>query len=273
MVKKLLKHEFMYYFRTLGMFLPLILIIGGVTRLFVFLDELTDGSVVTTIALSSSILMQYVGSFVMLLAPMVICVIRFYKNMYSSGGYLTLTLPVTYPQHILVKLIVNAVFEIISFILVISALLIAVSGAEFTEIFIEAIRDIIVLFSAVPTVHVVFFIIEFVLMMVLALFACPLLYFACITIGQTAKKNRIVMSVVTYLVYYIIVQVLMTIAVIVFMVLLLSGSLDNVFENIANNPFTWAHCGMCVGLIGSAALSWLYYYVTVRIMTKKLNLE
>ena len=34
MVKKLFKHEFIYYFRTFGMFLPIVLAISVVTRIF-----------------------------------------------------------------------------------------------------------------------------------------------------------------------------------------------------------------------------------------------
>ena len=38
MVKKLLKYELMYYLRTLGLFLPIVLVIGLVTKIFIMLD-------------------------------------------------------------------------------------------------------------------------------------------------------------------------------------------------------------------------------------------
>ena len=39
MVKKLLKHEFIYYFRTFSLFLPIVLIIGVMARVFRALDD------------------------------------------------------------------------------------------------------------------------------------------------------------------------------------------------------------------------------------------
>ena len=64
-----------------------------------------------------------------------------------------------------------------------------------------------------------------------------MLYYACISIGQTAKKNRILLAIGVYYIYTIIVQVISTVFSVVFSLLSVSGVLDSLLIRISENPF------------------------------------
>ena len=132
MVKKLLKHEFIYYFRTFGMFLPIILAIGLMARVFRFFD---DGNIINSIAIASSSLMLIVSCGALILLSTVVSVVRFYKYMYAADGYLTFTLPVTNAEHVFVKLLVAIVCQAVCLLTVVVAGVIALSGELLTDIF------------------------------------------------------------------------------------------------------------------------------------------
>ncbi len=270
MVKKLLKHEFIYYFRTFGMFLPIVLAVGVVTRIFLFLD---NGSVISELATASSVFMLIVACVALILLSSVVSVVRFYKNMYSSEGYLTFTLPVTNSEHIFVKLLATTVCEAICVVTVIAAGAIAISG----ELFMDLIRGLgnalRAFFSLYGAANAVAFIIEAILLFILSAVSGTLLYYACITVGQMAKKNRILMAFGAYFIYYVATQMISTAFVIIITILEMSGALDSIGTWLSTNSVVAIHIYLCGTIVISTVLAAAYWLVTQRIMTKKLNLE
>ena len=271
MVKKLIKNEFIYYLRTLGLALPIVLAMGIMTRIFALFR---NGNVINEIAIFSSTAMFIIASIALIVLSTVISVVRFYKNMYSSEGYLTFTLPVTNHQHLLVKLCVAMVCQAACFITVFLALGIAsfevVDGFNIFKL-VGYLFDY--LFSSYGTANALFYIIEGIFILFFGSAFSFLLYYACITVGQTAKKNRILMAVGAYFIYYVATQVISTVLVMIVTLLGLSGSLDVIFEWIAEHPMEMLHIYMTVGAIVYAAFAVAGYFVTHSIMTKKLNLE
>ena len=270
MVKKLIKHEVIYYSRTLGFTLPIIMVMGLMTRVFLAFAE-NDNVVTNTIAYSS-VAMLAMGCMAAVILAVVISVVRFYKNMYTAEGYLSFTLPVTNHQHILVKLGAAVACQIVTLL----AIVIAVAIASWEVVAGFNIFNVLTfeIFSAyVGEANAVLYIIEGVLLVLISFIFTTLLYYACITIGQTAKKNRILMAVATYFIYYVITQVIGTVFSIVFMILSMSGALDYPLMWLTERPTVLAHIFMCGFIVVYAALSVVFYVVTHRIMTKKLNLE
>ena len=270
MVKKLLKHEFMYYFRTFGMFLPIVLAIGVVTRIFILVG---NGSVISDLAIGSSVLMLVVACVALVILSYVVSIVRFYKNMYSSEGYLTFTLPVTNAQHIFVKLLAAIVCEAICVVTVIAAVAIAISGEPLAELVRElgnALREFFYLYGAG---NAIVFIIEAIVLFILSAVSGTLLYYACITVGQMAKKNRILMAFGAYFVYYVATQMLSTAFVIIIMILETSGALDAIEAWLSANSVIAIHIYLCGAIVIGTALAAAYWLVTQHIMTKKLNLE
>ena len=270
MVKKLIKPEFIYYLRTMGICLPIVLFIGVMTRVFRLFE---NGHIVTDIVIGSSVLVLVVACISLIVLSGVVGVVRFYKNMYSSEGYLTFTLPVTNAQHIFVKLLAATVCQTACIWTVIAAGSIALSGQLFGEVFIAIAALIEKLFLACGAANSIGFIIEITLLLILSTVSNFLLYYACITVGQMAKKNRIFAAVGAYFIYYVATQIISTVFTVIFTVLAAAGALDGVAMWFGTHLLAGLHIVFCVAIVISAAVTAAFWLVTQTIMSKKLNLE
>ncbi len=269
MVKKLLKHEFIYYIRTLGIFLPIMLSVAIITRVITLVaNDSTLGNMAALSAHATLIL----GVIALMLFSTVIGIIRFYKNLYSQEGYLSFTLPVSNHQHIFAKLLMAMASNLAAGLTSALAILIAMPDAV-SDFFCELKLLFTPTLSGAHPVNIVFYIIECLLLGIISLASMPLLYYACVTIGQSAKKNRIFMSFAVYFIYYLITQAISTVLLSVLLVMLAGGSLDGILMFIERSPFVFIHIVLITLIILSSALSSLYYFVTFKFMSKKLNLE
>ena len=271
MVKKLIKHEFIYYARTLSIFLPLVLVIGVMARVIQFFES---ESFIYAFVSGSSLFMLYVAVMACMILTTVLSIVRVYKNMYTSEGYLSFTLPVTNAQHIFVKVLVSVVCSFVSLLTVIVSAMIAFSGVTMKEI-LNVFKYLIVheLFEKIDSIHLVFFIIEFAIMVLISAISAPLMYYTCITIGQTARKNRILSAVGVYFIYYMATQVISTVFTVVWMIAVEMGALDGLLKFAEAHPYTVAHTAFIVSIVVNAAIATALYFVTLRIMNRKLNLE
>ncbi len=274
MVKKLIKHEFVYYLRTLTVLVPLMLLMGAMKMIVVHLTDHSGAafSAITLtldIARGSAYLMFAVTAFVMLLAPFFLGIVRFYKNMYSAEGYLTFTLPISNPQHIFVKLLVVIICELVCLLVVLAAFAISMIGQP-VPLMLEFIWDALVLrFSEAPF-DTVLSLLYHVLLALVGLVSAHLLSYACISIGQLAKKNRILLAIGAYFIYYVISQIFGTLLLIFFIFAVNSPTFDLLLN--ANVGWPWLFLRTVV-LLFNVGLTALFYFITLHIMNKKLNLE
>ena len=125
----------------------------------------------------------------------------------------------------------------------------------------------------IGTAHLVGYIIEIVAMLLVAPIFSMLLSYACITVGQLAKKNRIIMAVGAYFIYYVATQVISTVFIMAITILGRAGALDGIGQWIAYHPLESIHIGFTIGFVFFAALSAIFWLITQKLMTKKLNLE
>lgn len=271
MVKKLFKHEFIYYFRTFALFLPIVLVIGVMARVFRFFENFD--SALVDIAIFSSASMFAVSCFALLMLSVVVAVVRFYKNMYSAEGYLTFTLPVNNAQHIFVKLLTALCCQAICLLTVIVAALIALSGEPLKEFMLVLTAGISEFYEEIGALSFIAFVFDIIVIALLSAAGNMLLYYACITVGQTAKKNRILMAVGAYFIYYVATQVISTVLVMIFTVLGMSGALDGIVMWLDDHMILTMHLTMGVSIVIYAAMAVAFWFVTQSIMTKKLNLE
>ena len=271
MVKKLFKHEFIYYFRTFALFLPIVLVIGVMARVFRLFENFD--SALVDIAIFSSAFMLVVSCSALLMLSVVVAVVRFYKNMYSAEGYLTFTLPVNNSQHIFVKLLTAVCCQAICLLTVILAALIALSGEPLSALMLVLSTGFSEFLEELGTLNFIAFIFDIIVIALLSIVGNMLLYYACITVGQTAKKNRILMAVGAYFIYYVATQVISTILVMVITVLGISGVFDGIVMWLDDHMILTMHLTMGVSIVIYAAMVAAFWYVTQTIMTKKLNLE
>ena len=265
MVKKLFKHEFRSYWRIL---IPVWCVLLGIAVFGRLLFLLESDTVIYDIVSGSSIFFYVLSVIVALVFPLVLAVIRFYKNLFTGEGYLTLTLPVTTGQHIRVKVVTAVTVQLATLLVVL------LSAAVFTvgEVLVEVCKAIGYIFSHLAPLtkgHLVFYALEFILLLVVAWFAEFLLYDTCIAIGQLFKKNRVLAAVGVYFGLYMITQVVGTIGVTI------SAFLDweAIGELIAKHWIWFVHLVLCGGLVLCAILAVVYYIITHHIVCKRLNLE
>jgi hypothetical protein len=283
MVGKLIKYEFKAYWRYV---LPMLIIVAsaGVLTRFVQIFEPHVDSVLFPFYCAvewSSALALLACIVIFFLMVMVLSVVRFYKNLFSVEGYLTFTLPVSTTAHIFVKLLVSVVIMLLA---------VAVSGfsltvATFGEMLFEILKaGIYMLKEAWRELgfHVVLFAFEYLLLLFSGYVSNLLIYYSCISIGQMAKKNRILAAFGVYFLYYILSQILATLLYFVGMVLLIFfgniifAALDSfdILTYLLENYAEWLYHIFFLGsALFSAVMSVVLFFVNRKIIKSKLNLE
>lgn len=269
MVKKLLKYEFASYAKTILPMEIILLCMAFFTRIVQLFE--TKGATFNIFMYSSAILLG-IAMVVCIIMTVVVCTIRFYKNLYTAEGYLTLTLPVTHSQHIFAKLITAVCASAISLISVIVAFMIATAGDVFNET-VKAAVYIIKHFAKMFKVHFYLYSLEILVGIIVLTAFVYLLFYTCITIGQRAKKNRILAAFGVYFAYYILTQIIGTILIIVFVSIEDTAFFIKIVDWIAAHPYPTVHIVFCFGILIFAALSVACFFITRHIMKNKLNIE
>ena len=257
MVKKLIKYEFIAYARTM---LPMILILFGVSLLNRFVQLFENRSEIYSIVFGSSVAALVITMLVCVFMTVFVGITRFYKNLFTLEGYLSFTLPVTASQHIFVKVLVATVFSVVS----LAAILLSASIATFGEVLVEVFKAINYLakefFAFCGALNGTFYIIEAVVFLLVATISGFMLFYACIAIGQLAKKNRVLSAFGTYFI---------TLVVKFYDYL----PIEQIADFIYKNPFESIHIGLCLFILWEAVLGVVYYLITDSIIKKRLNLE
>ena len=152
--------------------------------------------------------------------------------------------------------------------------IIAFVGTEGFNLFMAELSSLFAEINFGPYIgHIIFFVLEFIILIVVSLFASPLTYYSCISIGQLAKKNRILLAIGVYYLFGVIVNVISTVFSMIVSIIGMVGGFDGLVPIIEAHPFAFAHTMIWIIIIISAGLVALFYFINIRIMTRKLNLE
>ncbi len=269
MVKKLFKHEFLAYARVMSLVYIILLTIAATGRVIQFFQS---NSVVYDIISTVANITYGVCLFAALSSSFVFGIIRFYKNLFTAEGYLSFTLPVTSTQHLVAKSIVALCFSVATVLVILISGCVITAGDFLAEI-IKALEYVFQKLYELASFHISLFVLEAVLLVVIATFSNFLLYYMFIAIGQLFKKNRVLASVGAYFVYYLLTQVVSTIVLIVFSVWMPTHLLDRIVEFATLHPYATIHIALCGLLVLAGVFSVIYFVVTRAIINKKLNLE
>jgi len=267
MVKKLFKHEIVSYLRTLLPVNLIVLAIAIMTRVVLFFE---NDSIIYGLVAGSSIVMLFVGIIACIYMTFIVSIVRFYKNLFTAEVYLMFTLPVTPTQHIFVKLLTAMLFEVIAIVNIILSMTIFISGELFVEI-LKALGYLLKDLFSSP--HAVFYFIEVLIGILIAGAYAYLLWYACISLGQRSRKNRIFMAVLAYFAYYMITQIVATVFMIVVMILGSAGVLENFANFFVLHPYASVHILLIAYDLFMAALGTLFFFIVRNTMKNKLNLE
>ncbi len=271
MVKKLLKHEFFAFFRSMCPIAVITLGMGLLTRIIqLFESDSTAYSIIS----GSAVFMFWVSIIVCLVASVALSVKRFYTNLFTAEGYLSMTLPVTAGQHIFAKLFVAVVGVVATAVTVLVSLGIANFGEVLWEVF-KAIGYILDKWVTVYGANFIFYILEFILMAVTLLMYNYLVFYSCIAVGQIAKKNRVLAAFGAYFGYYIITQIIATIILLVVISTpeWMSKLIATVVEWVSSHQLAAVHVGLLSVSVFYSALSVVFFLFSRYIIKNRLNLE
>lgn len=277
MVKKLFKHEIAYYTRSMLPIYGILLAIAAVSRVIQFFEA--DNTLYNTLNVIS-ILSYVVGIIAVFAMTMVFTITRYYRNLFTSEGYLSFTLPVTPTQHILTKLSTAVITHIASLVVVLISLCIITAG----DVLIEVCKAISYIYQLIPDrlavtfkettaaewqLNIPLFILEFGLLVLVMYLYQMLLFYGCITVGQMSHKNRVLAAVGVYFGYYMATQAIGTAIVIVAQFLPWETFSDIFFAAPIGSVHVLAIAYILLNLLIATAL----FFVSRYIVRHKLNLE
>ena len=267
MVKTLFKYEFKAYARTILPMQGIIIVIALLNRLIQFAES---DDVSYRITFNSSLVALIISMIVLCVFTLIFGVTRYYKNMFSHEGYLTLTLPVTSSEHIIVKVVTFFVFTVLTAI----SLLVAGCVASMGDMLFEVCRAIGYLVNrafANHGVHFILYCIEIFFILVITVFYNYLLFYGCMTLGQTARKNRVLCSFGIYFAYYFVTQILAT--VVMLFVINTPDMVEDVIAFSFDHEYAFFHILFCTVIVVMSALCVGLYALTDHILKYKLNIE
>lgn len=282
MLGKLFKHEWKAASRMLLLIHGCVLLFAVLTRIFLEVGGGID------IALSSDAnnIVQVIAALLMMgIMLLIFCTAmftyiyigyRFYKNVFTTQGYLTNTLPVTPTQIIFSKGLVALLWMILDVIILIAAFPIIFADPSFFMALAEAWNH----FLAID-IQIQSFVWIFLILVILSPFDLIAHMYFSVALGNLFAGHKILGAIVAYFGTQFIIQILSTV------VLGVTGFALNPFIsaqygsmssdaaaeaglsiiNSIMNPF------MIVMLVFSLLCILLFFFVTKFIMTKKLNLE
>ena len=271
MVKKLFRYEFTAWLRSM---LPFYITLGAMalTARFVQLFE-RDTQAYRTV-FWSAVALLIAAVIVCLVMTVIMGLVRFYKNLFSSEGYLSFMLPVTPLQHLLTKSLTALGMMLISCAASLLAGAIAASGRPLAE-FVKAVLYILRTLGDYFGLSMPFFVLEgFVGGCMFILAAYMFLYF-CLCVGQLARKHRILAALGVFLGFYVLAQVLMVVLLVNFDTVIGWAPLvwwDHLFC-VMDPPTLPLHIALCAALVWHVLLAAAFTVLSKLILSRRLNLE
>ncbi len=252
--------------------LSILLGVGVLTRLIQLFENTT---VAYQIVFVSSLVALIITSVVCLVMSVVVSVARFRSNLFTAEGYLSFALPVTPMEHIIAKT-VSAFATVVTALLGIAVALAVAGAGDMTEEVVKAAAYLLSYYiKRVGLANGVLYCIELAVLIATATVTRLMLFFACIALGQRAKKNRLLAAFGIYFAYYFIMQILGTVCIIVFSSLTYHTPefIIRAIEWAERNPWSTVHIVLCGAVILTALLGCVYTAITHNSMKKHLNLE
>jgi len=254
MLSKLLKYEFMATSRFALPLMAVCLLSAGVTRLLLMLDS----TIVMGLMLTLSLLI-IVAELVVIIIMMIQ---RFYKNLLGDEGYLMFTLPTDAHRLILSKLISAFVWVLGAVLCMLASLaIIFLIGTPFASFDPwDAIKGLIGLLSQAGPAYIALTVIDLLIFILTAM----TMFYVSMALGSVMGRNRVLLSFVAYFMIYMITEAIMG-GAILFVLFALPGLAAWFGENMIS-----LFVIMGLWYLAQAAV---YYAVTHRVLSRRLNLE
>ena len=273
MVSKLIKYDFRSYFRLL---FPVQLIILGfalINRMIQFfeppLDSVGGASTVYNGFFISSLVLYIISIIVCIVMTVIVGIVRFYQGMYTNEGYLNHTLPVTPTQHIFAKLLTSFIFCLGGLLAIFLSFMVITIGDVNIEVF-KAFFYLAGKFFARFGANGGLYVLEFIILLCVAAFFVFIKLYCCISIGQLAKRKKVLLAFGIFFGIYVVKQIIGTFFAI--FVSLNPQLFDRLGEWIGQHPEPSVHIFFIIMIVYHALFGLMYFLITKHIMSKKLNL-
>ena len=205
----------------------------------------------------------------------VLMIQRFYKNLLQDEGYVMLTLPVSIHQHIWSKLIVSAVWFIITGLAVILACCITAFDISFIKALFVGLGEIFEELRKVQAYYAIngtAIVIELIALAFLSMVAMCLQFYAALAAGHSLPGHKMAWSVVWYFGLQFVFQIL---GVSLIQILDRTGFFGwGIFHpDIHLDAMAGIHIGILMMLLLTVAYGAIFYAITTFFLKKRLNLE
>ena len=269
MLTKLLKHEFRATARIMG---PLYLVLLAVALGFNFSARLMDTSSVVLNILAALVILAYVAAIIgVFIVAFILMLQRFYKNLLGDEGYLMFTLPVSVHQHVWSKLIVSAVWFILTGVVVVLSVLVLAFNVSFLTDLAEVFPKLFEQLNAYYAFNGTAFILEGLILLFAGCMTFSLQFYAALAVGHSFPNHKMALSVVFYFVFQFAMQILGA-----FLILALDeGPLYHLLMRLDFHIDGAAavHFAMWILIALTALYGAVFYFVTALTLKKRLNLE
>ena len=268
MVKKLIKYDFQSYFRLLFPVQLIILGIALINRLIQLFEPKEAAGTLNTVYngfFISSLTLYFIAIAVCLVMTLVVSIVRFYQGMYTNEGYLNHTLPVTPTQHITAKLLNSMLFYIGTLFVIFISFIIITFGELNIEIFKAGFYLLNKFIGSLGAQGVVLIIEAVILVLLLGVHSFLKLY-CCISVGQLAKKKKVLLAFGVYFGLYMAKQLVGTVFIIFAVI---NSDLVYYITEWFNERLSIL---LLFAIVYYVVVSVIYFVVNNLIMSKKLNL-
>lgn len=271
MLNKLMKHEFR---ATARIMLPLLLIVlitavGANISIKNLLEADLPFLNLLGVILLSAFVVAVVG---ICMVTFLLMVQRFYKNLLQDEGYVMLTLPVSIHSHVWSKLLVSLVWQITTMAVLVMSLFILFFDIDIvTKFFSNLIELLWHIDFDLESVHIIFFLFEMFLLILLSGMGTCLQAYASMAMGHTFNAYKLCWSVGIYFGIQFILQLVGGIVTLLVGVLLDTPILTGLLENISAPGIM--HLMMWTFNLSTLLLCGLFYGLTIYMMKNRLNLE
>lgn len=274
MLGKLLKHEFVATGRIM---LPVLAAVTGITLLANLLlrfgDVLAQRLKLLTVLFVLVVIVAVIAVIAAEIMTVVLMVLRFYRHLLGPEGYLTHALPVNVHQLVWSKIIVSAVWILVTNALVFGLLMLTLAFAgrmNLGEVFriFPSWKDLIAALGSAGVSKARFYALlaELVVMLFASLLVTCLHFYAAMALGHIFSKDKILLSVLFYVGISVVFGVLSVVSIVAMRFVAPAGA-DTLAEATAVLGRTF-DLSLLLQLIEAALL----YLATVLGLKKGLNL-
>ncbi|MCR4850138.1 MAG: hypothetical protein K5870_02665 [Lachnospiraceae bacterium] len=271
MLGKLIKHDFIATWKVPVALDAVLIVLGILTAIVIQTVPHVEDSLGMSLFMFSFVGLFYVGIIAANVVTIIYLVIRYYRNLYTSEGYLTFTLPVKTDMIIHSKVITGSVWLFLSYLSTFISIVIAGIGFfKTTDVSVEEIKaGFMEMYNILGFAETGFTAIMVITMLITPIAGILYMYFS-VSLGQLWQNHKVLGSVLCIIGLYILNQLLSQFAFLGSGFFQLMGApgvdIDTSFGRIYRNM-------MLIICILTLAQSAVYYVLTLFINRKKINLD